>query len=209
MAGPTVPPVKVILFDFGGVIAEEGFREGLMAIALLNGLSPETFFKIASSTVYDSGYVVGKADESSYWSLIRERTGITQSDTELRREILRRFQLRPWMLEIVRELRKKGHVVGILSDQTQWLDELDCRDRFFSEFDVVFNSYHLGMGKKDPVVFVKVAEKLGVQPSEILFIDDNNGNIERARSVGLSTILYRDRVSFVNEIEQSGILNGR
>ncbi|MGB6065934.1 MAG: HAD family phosphatase [Desulfomonilaceae bacterium] len=206
MTGPTALPIKVILFDFGGVLAEEGFREGLMAIARSNGFSPETFFKIASSVAYDSGYVVGETDESSYWSLIRQRTGITQSDTDLRREILKRFLLRPWMLEIVRELRKKGHIVGILSDQTQWLDELDRRNHFFREFDEVFNSYHLGIGKKNPLVFVKVAERLGIEPSEILFIDDNEGNVERARSVGFRTILFRDRDSFMQEIENLGLL---
>ena len=32
--------IQAVLFDFGGVIAEEGFRKGLSYIALLNGLDP-------------------------------------------------------------------------------------------------------------------------------------------------------------------------
>jgi putative hydrolase of the HAD superfamily len=201
VAGSISTPVKVILFDYGGVLAEEGFREGLMAIARLNGLSPQDFFEMATSAVYELGYVVGSADEHSYWELMRKRAGIRQSDAELRKEILERFILRPWMLEIVRDFRRKGYFVGILSDQTQWLDELDDRDHFFAEFDAVFNSYHLKRGKKDPQVFDEVAERLGVRPSEILFIDDNEGHIERARSKGLQTILFRDKESFVREID--------
>lgn len=206
MAGPISPRVKVILFDFGGVLAEEGFREGLMAIARSNGLSPQAFFEMATAAVYESGYVVGATDENSYWNLLRQRSGISQSDADLRKEILERFILRPWMLEIVAVLRQSGYSVGILSDQTQWLDELDERDHFFAEFDVVLNSYHLGRGKKDPQVFDEIAERLGVQPSEILFIDDNVGNIERAGSRGLRTILFRDKDSFIREIERLGPL---
>lgn len=202
MAGPISPRVKVVLFDFGGVLAEEGFREGLMAIARSNGLSPQVFFEMATAAVYESGYVVGTADEHSYWGLLRQRSGIGQSDADLRKEILERFILRPWMLEIVTGLRQSGYFVGILSDQTQWLDELDDRDHFFAEFNVVFNSYHLGRGKKDPRVFDEVAERLGVLPSEILFIDDNDGHIERARSRGLRTILFRDKDSFIREIDR-------
>jgi putative hydrolase of the HAD superfamily len=206
VAGPISPSVKVILFDFGGVLAEEGFREGLMAIARSNGLSPQVFFEMATAAVYESGYVVGTADEHSYWDLLRQRSGIGQSDADLRKEILERFILRLWMLEIVSGLRQSGYLVGILSDQTQWLDELDDRDHFFAEFNVVFNSYHLGQGKKDPQVFDEVAERLGVLPSEILFIDDNEGNIERAKSRGFGTILFRDKDSFLREMEGLGLL---
>lgn len=35
--------LKAILFDFGGVIAEEGFREGLHAIAKRTEWIPQTF----------------------------------------------------------------------------------------------------------------------------------------------------------------------
>jgi putative hydrolase of the HAD superfamily len=201
VAGRISTPVKVILFDYGGVLAEEGFREGLMAIARSNGLSPQVFFEMATAAVYESGYVVGRADEQSYWDVLRQRSGIRQSEAYLRKEILDRFILRPWMLEIVSGLRQSGYFVGILSDQTQWLDELDDRDHFFAEFNVVFNSYHLGRGKKDPQVFDEVAERLGVLPSEILFIDDNDGHIERAKSRGLQTILFRDKDSFIREID--------
>jgi putative hydrolase of the HAD superfamily len=193
--------VRVILFDYGGVLAEEGFREGLMAIARSNGLSPKDFFEMATSAVYESGYVVGSSSEQAYWDLMRKRADIRQSDAELRKEILERFTLRPWMLEIVRDLRHEGYLVGILSDQTQWLDELDDRDHFFAEFDVVFNSYHLGRGKRDSGVFDEVAERLEVRPSEVLFIDDNEGHIERARSKGFQTILFRDKESFVREMK--------
>ncbi len=33
--------IKAVLFDFGGVLAEEGFREGLKSIGRKNGLDPE------------------------------------------------------------------------------------------------------------------------------------------------------------------------
>jgi hypothetical protein len=36
------PAIRAVLFDFGGVLAEEGFRIGLRAIARLNSLDPES-----------------------------------------------------------------------------------------------------------------------------------------------------------------------
>jgi putative hydrolase of the HAD superfamily len=155
--------------------------------------------------MYDSGYVLGTASEPEYWALVKLRTGVTAPDHELREEILSRFVLRPWMLEIVRRLRNQGYIVGILSDQTDWLDQLDQRDDFFKEFNHVFNSYHLGMSKRGARVFSYVVEELGVPASKVLFIDDHDGNLERARSQGLRAILYRDREAFVSELQSLGV----
>jgi len=206
LPGESYPEIKVILFDYGGVLAEEGFREGLMAIGSSHGLSPDDFFETARTAVYDSGYVVGTAGESDYWALVRVQTGISTPDQALREEILNRFVLRPWMLEIAQHLRNQGCSVGILSDQTDWLDELDRRDHFFEKFDYIFNSYHMGIGKRDPRVFSLVVEQLEVPASNVLFIDDNEGNVERARSQGLTAIFYQDRDSFLGELQSLGLI---
>jgi hypothetical protein len=58
--------IKAIVFDFGGVLAEEGFREGLKAIGQKNGLNPDDFYAMASELVYQTGYVTGVSDEYEF-----------------------------------------------------------------------------------------------------------------------------------------------
>ena len=198
--------IRVLLFDYGGVVAEEGFREGLKAIARRADLDPDAFFALAARAVYDSGYVTGCAGEADYWNLVRTLSGIRYLDNEVRREILERFTLRQWVLDLILDLRAHGYWVAMLSDQTDWLDELDRRDDFFQYFDEVFNSFHLGKGKQDPTVFADIARRLEVSPSAIVFIDDNPGNVERAQSQGLQTILYRDEDSLLRDLKDYGIL---
>ncbi len=199
--------VQVVLFDYGGVLAEEGFREGLMEIGRLNGLVPEAFFESAAEAVYETGYVTGHAREASYWADLRDRAGIQGADEELRREILDRFVLRPWTIDIVRRLRDSGLEVAILSDQSNWLDELDERDEFFKEFHRVFNSYYMGKGKRDPTLFEAVSRELGVPCGRILFIDDNEGHVARAANVGFQVIHYRDKESLLSGLRVMGLLH--
>lgn len=182
--------IKVILFDFGGVLAEEGYREGLKAIARKNGLDPEEFYRTANELIHETGYIVGRATEEEYWRRVKEKTGIKGTMEELRKEILDRFVLRPEMFQIVRTLKDKGYRVAILSDQTNWLDEINEREDFFSLFERVFNSYHIGRSKRQEETFRWVTEQLGVSPGEILFIDDNPSHIERAERAGLRTFLF-------------------
>ncbi len=192
--------IKAILFDFGGVLAEEGFKNGLQAIARRQGLDPDHFFALARDLVYSTGYVTGQADERAYWKALREEAGFETEDAELRQEILDRFILRPELIAMVQDLRKRGFVVGILSDQTDWLEELDQKYHFLRYFDPVFNSFRLHKGKNDPSLFLDVSKILGIDPEEILFVDDNSENIKRASSKGWRTILFRDPEGLKEEL---------
>jgi len=195
----------MILFDFGGVLAEEGFVNGLKAIAQKYDLSPEILTKIGFDVVHGTKYVTGKGREEDFWQELRKRTGIHGTNALLRREILSRFVVRPWMIDLVKVLKSEGMKVGILSDQTDWLDELNVQCDFFKYFDVVFSSYYLGKSKREPSQFDDIARYLKLKPQEILFIDDHEGNCARARNRGLKVILYNSRKQFLHELSRYGI----
>jgi putative hydrolase of the HAD superfamily len=198
-------PLQAILFDYGGVLAEEGFRVGLYAIARSQGLDPFLVHREGMDAVYATGYVLGQGSEADFWQELRRRTGIRGNDASLRREILDRFVLRPGVLAAVRALRQQGILVAILSDQTDWLEWLDRRDGFFAAFDRVFNSYRLGKGKRDPSAFDDAVRTLGVAAQEALFVDDMPENLERAAARGLRTLLYAaetDEADFLAELAQ-------
>ncbi|HBL22766.1 MAG TPA: HAD family phosphatase [Deltaproteobacteria bacterium] len=193
--------VDVVLFDFGGVLAEEGFEKGLRAIAVKHGLNETEFFNLAHELIHTTGYITGRADEHAYWEAIRDRTGIGDDDGTLRRELLSRFILRSWMFDIVRELKASGIRVVILSDQTNWLDELNGLYDFFKYFDVVFNSYHVGKNKMDVSHFSDTISRLKGSGGRMLFIDDSEAHCERARKAGMKAIRYTGRESFLKDLE--------
>ena len=184
--------IKAVLFDFGGVIADEGFWKGLQVIGRENGLDPDEFFRTADALIYETGYLVGKADEALFWNTVRSKTGIRGTDAELTNEILRRFTLRPDMIVSVDLLRSKGFIVAMLSDQTNWLDEIDRQTALFRHFDTIFNSFRLHKSKRDASVFGDVCATLGVKTGETLFVDDNINHIKRAQGQGLQTIHFVD-----------------
>lgn len=205
-----LPPLKGVLFDYGGVVAREGFRGGLYAIARKNGLDPEPFFRLASDVIYDTGYITGRATEADFWEALRRAAGIRGTDAELTGEILPRFIVRPAVIDAVRSLRGKGYVVAIASDQVDWLERLDERDRFYHEFDRVFNSYRMGKGKRDATVFDDMANALSLSPGELLFLDDNAENVERAASRGMHAMVVVHTDSMVEELlELPALPSGR
>jgi putative hydrolase of the HAD superfamily len=194
--------IRAVLFDFGGVLAEEGFREGLKAIAKEKRLDPDDFYKISSDLVYQTGYITGGCDEHSYWNAVQKKAGVKGADQAFREEILKRFKLRPEMTAVVKKMKSSGLIVAILSDQTNWLDELDQRTPFHHHFDYVFNSYHLKKTKRDPSIFRDVCTLLGVRPKEALFVDDNMENVKRALNQGLRAIHFKKARDLQMEIKK-------
>ena len=196
---PKTCGIDTVLFDFGGVLAEEGYAKGLYAIARRHGMNENDFYELAREFIYTTGYITGRVDEAVYWQEIRDRTGITGGDADLRGEILSRFVLRPFMFDIVARLRASGIKVAILSDQTNWLDELDARLDFFRSFDVVYNSYHLGKSKADASHFSDIVSGMKDNPGRVLFVDDDEAHCERARSAGLNVVRFTGRDKFLEE----------
>lgn len=195
--------IQAVLFDYGGVLAEEGFSNTLETLAKEQNLAVENMTAEGMQAVYDTGFVLGRGNESDFWMHLRERTGLRGDDSYLRARVLDGFVIRSWMLELVERLKAKGYVSGILSDQTDWLDRLDARDHFYKYFDRIYNSYYLGKGKRDPSHFSDVAADLGLHPSAILFIDDSKKNVATAVATGMQAIQYIDRESFMEALKDA------
>ncbi len=192
--------IDVVIFDFGGVLAEKGFEEGLRAIAVRHGFDESDFYSLTLDCIHETGYLTGHIDEHVFWQAIRNKTGIGYDDTTLRNEILSRFIPRTWMFDIVKKLRGSGIGVAILSDQTNWLDELNERYDFFKLFDVIYNSYHLGKARLTLPILPILFLRLGSAPEKLLFVDDTGAHCETARNAGIHAIHFSDRESFIKEI---------
>ena len=88
--------------------------------------------------------------------------------------------------EVVAALRRAGYGVHLATNQerrrgTYMHDVLGYRDRF----DVSAYSWEVGAAKPDPEFFHRVVRRIGAPPHEVLFVDDNEANVEGARTAGL------------------------
>lgn len=195
----------VVLFDYGGVLSAEGWKKGLRVIAEANGLDADSLIQTAADTIYDTGYITGKSSQEDFWNKLKTRTGIKGDGNSFLCELMSRFILDQRMIDLAKRLKAGGVTIGILSDQTDWLDQLNARDDFFKYFDHVFNSYHYGKGKRDATLFDDIAALLKTPPEKILFIDDDPGNVGRARLKGWQACLYAapDADAFHAEMERT------
>lgn len=69
-------------------------------------------------------------------------------------------------------------------------------------FDTVVLSYREGVIKPDPRIYQLTCRRLGVQPDECVFTDDNETNVVAARRVGMRGIVFTDNQSYFAQLEE-------
>ncbi|MBR5532659.1 MAG: HAD family phosphatase [Bacteroidales bacterium] len=67
-------------------------------------------------------------------------------------------------------------------------------------FDDFFLSYKMGLSKPSPEIFIKVAEQLGINPCEALFIDDSQANVDAASRLGFQTMCVEPYTDFSDKL---------
>lgn len=69
-------------------------------------------------------------------------------------------------------------------------------------FDEVVLSYQEAIAKPDPRIYRLVCERLGVEPSECVFADDNEVNVDAANKIGMHGIVFTSNGDYFAKLEE-------
>jgi putative hydrolase of the HAD superfamily len=67
--------------------------------------------------------------------------------------------------------------------------------------DLLIYSHEEGIAKPERRIFELTCERLGVQPAEIVFLDDVEANVAAARELGIRAILFRENKEAIAAIQ--------
>lgn len=85
---------------------------------------------------------------------------------------------------------KQRYKMAILSNVSAVIWNYYTQAELDKYFDQVVLSYQEKIAKPDPRIYRLTCERLGVQPNECVFTDDNEINVIAARQVGMQGIVF-------------------
>jgi putative hydrolase of the HAD superfamily len=67
-------------------------------------------------------------------------------------------------------------------------------------FDTIVYSHEVGHLKPEPAIYAVACERLGLEPDEVLFLDDLQVNVDGARAVGMNAITFVNTEQAISDL---------
>ena len=187
-----------ILFDFGGVFTGSPFHAvaGLAADlgTTADVLQDVIFGPYSSDTDHpwhqlERGEISIEATREAILELGAQR-GIETDLWSFFGAMANSSGIRQELVDCVRGLRADGFRTGLLTNNVAEFREHWEKTLPLAElFDDVVDSSAVGMRKPDLRIFRLACERLQVEPSRAVFLDDHPGNVSAAKEAGLEALL--------------------
>lgn len=198
---------KAVGFDLGGVIL---------------AISEEERFTFWASQLHIDPVSVAEGWRKCIPALEKGDAGIEDFWRDLEREFGREIDpamrptlwghhtlsvssVRPELLKLVEDLKANNYRVGILSNIYASDETMVAGRDLFEHFDFVGLSNRLHAIKPEPAAYQALAEGLGAQMNEVVFVDDLPENVKGAEAVGMKALEFVDSQQLFDDLKSLGL----
>lgn len=195
--------IRGVLFDYGGVVALGGrgvdiAKRLCLELELPENMAADVFIPLFQELTR------GRLEVDAFWETVEARTDITV--TFKQRNVWDDWwgvQPYPEMLAAVEALKKAGYPVGLLSNIIPPAKIKIAAGGGYDAFDFAILSSEVGYAKPDPEIYdLAMSHFGGLQPNEIVFVDDQEKCMPPAQALGMHTILATSTDQILAELRK-------
>ncbi|MCH7593994.1 MAG: HAD family phosphatase [Chloroflexi bacterium] len=200
-----MPGISHVIFDLGQVLSLVDESVAVRAIAARSG-RPEaevnkTLFSIERKIPLESGHQTW----NEFSAMVRAELGLDIKDDEFRDLFTSVLTPNEPMFDLVRALAPH-HALGCCSNTSgpHW-DEIRSSVPVTGLFGPRVLSFEVGVMKPDPRIYRVLIDACGVEPGQIVFIDDSPQNVESAEASGIRAVLFTGVAKLESDLHGLGI----
>lgn len=182
-----------IVFDFAGVVFHWS-PTALLRQTLPQHAPDDAAAQVLMSQLFQ-GFVpgsdwadfdLGLIEPQALAARIALRTGLAEAELQaVIGAIPHHLAAHEPTVELMRDLKRGGHRLFYLSNMpAPYADHLERNHDFFDLFDDGIFSARVQLMKPQPGIFHVAAQRFGLAPADLVFIDDVAHNIDAARALG-------------------------
>lgn len=197
--------IKVIAFDYGGVIEGVPNPDFLLNISKIIGIDP----KICKEVYLENNYLVhieGLSFEDLWHELLIKFNKIEKEEEIIKfLRIQRNKEINQDLINLIKTLREKGYKIGLLSNNSTKINEEIKENGLQKYFDEILISEDIGFKKPDPKAFNVLLKKFNIKPEELIFVDDSKSSLSSASIIGYNPILFIDNNRLKNDLRKLNV----
>jgi len=212
--------IKAVIFDIGGVLQlyKSPIVDEKKVYSGIHEYMAEQFKKDIDSW-FDSIDVAytksmsGMIDGREAVNIIANnlKTNTRNINSLFKKAYRRVFGKNKELYKIAYGLKKRGYIIGILSDQWHLSKLILIPKKDIKHFDVAIVSCDVKLRKPDVKIYRFLMKELrrinkSLKTSEVLFIDNREWNLKPARKMRMKVILFKDNEQCLKDMKRLGIL---
>jgi putative hydrolase of the HAD superfamily len=185
--------IRAVILDYDLVLCRSPQEEHIVRMATAFGVDHHTFWRLYEQN--RGPLDKGELTPAAYWKSLARDAGTKVDAFTIER--LQDLDIDMWdsleapLLEWVQTLQANGYKTALLSNShPRFVLHLRKNRPWLRLFDVCVFSSEVHLIKPDPAIFRYALEKLGIDPSAVLFIDDRFSNVSVARTLGMESIKF-------------------
>jgi putative hydrolase of the HAD superfamily len=187
-------PDRVVVFDYGEVISMSQSEHDRLALLGTASQRGDAFWPVywAHRDALDKG----ELRVIEYWRAVAADLGTTWDLPTIQR--LWAIDFRSWIsvepgtVTLLQELSDGGTRLALLSNAGFDFGDAFRNAPFSTLFEKVFVSAELGLLKPDAAIYRHVVDELGIEPEQLVFIDNKAVNVEGATALGATGHVFTD-----------------
>ena len=202
------------IFDVGGVLMLINGPKKEYALHPINMSRQMAKYLRVSLAVWKKGIEkyhytasIGKLRKSKILTKLSEYFNIDTIKLEnlFRKAYKNNFRRNNLLYNFAFKLKSKGFKIAILSDQWELSKECCIKPEDYKRFNASIVSCEVGFKKPDLRIYKLTLKKLGVLPSEVVFIDNKQVNVLAAKKLGMKAILFKNNSQCIYELKKIGV----
>jgi putative hydrolase of the HAD superfamily len=203
----TSAPIRAILLDMGKVLVDFDFLNFSRRLPAFAGMTLEQLRALMSAEGLAAKYEMGVVRDAEFLTELCRRTNAEVPWDQFVVAWNSIFHLEPLVPEEILERLSRKAPMWIVSNTNKiHFDFIVERFSFVRHFQGYILSHEVGAVKPDPKIYRKALDRAGVEAHEALFVDDQPGNVEAARALGIDGFPFVNVEQFTNELALRNLL---
>ena len=192
--------IKAIIFDFGGVYYHGTFRSA--ADAVERRFPKKNVMPVILA--HFGPFLSGEIGRAEFWERVAKGLppGVAWQDVrEAFHAPLRQKGVNSAVEKLTLRLKKR-YKVGLLSNMVEESYREHEAKGHYRHFSYAIHSWKEGIVKPDPRAFHLILKRMGVQPHEAVFVDDQEKNTRVASELGMHAVLFKNATQLKRELKR-------
>ncbi|HSG24996.1 MAG TPA: HAD family hydrolase [Anaerolineales bacterium] len=200
--------MRALIFDFDGLILDTELPDYLSWQEVYHSYGVELSLEHWCT-------IVGGNAESDFEphenleSLIQRRVDREQIWVSRRKSYLEHLESQPVLpgvLSLLDEARDTGLKLAVASSSPEnWVVGHLTRLGLLDYFDTIVTADDVELTKPDPALFLLAADRIGVQPNEVIVLEDSSNGVRGAKRAGMFVVVVPNEITRKTDLSMADL----